>query len=60
MYDYIHMSILCMCVYVCCCSVAKLCPTLCDPVDCSTLESSVLHDLLELSKIHVHCIDDAV
>ena len=27
----------------CCSSVAKLCPTLCDPVGCSTTESSVLH-----------------
>ena len=28
-----------------CCSVAKLCPTLCDPMDCSTPGSSVLHYL---------------
>ena len=26
----------------CCCSVTKLCPTLCDPIDCSTLGSPVL------------------
>ena len=37
----------------CCCSVAKLCPTLCDPVDCSTPGFSVLHCLLELAQIHV-------
>ena len=30
---------------LCCCSVTKLCPTLCNPVDCSMLDSSVLHYL---------------
>ena len=29
----------------CCCSVAKSCLTLCDPMDCSTLGSFVLHYL---------------
>ena len=38
----------------CCCSVAKLCPTLCDPMDCSTPGSSVLHCLSELAQLHVH------
>ena len=33
----------------CCCSVAKPCPTLCNPMDCSTLGSPVLHNLLEFS-----------
>ena len=28
---------------ICCCSVTELCPTLCDPMDCSTPGSSVLH-----------------
>ena len=32
------------------CSVAKLCPTLCDPMDCSTPGSPVLHYLLSLLK----------
>ena len=31
--------------------VAPLCPTLCDPMDCST---PVLHHLLELAQTHVH------
>ena len=26
----------CPCVFCCCCCVAKSCPTLCDPMDCST------------------------
>ena len=29
----------------CCCSVAKLCPTLCNPMDCSTPDFPVLHYL---------------
>ena len=40
--------------YVCCCSVTKLCQTLCDPMDYSMPGSSVLYYLLEFAKkIHV-------
>ena len=42
------------------CSVAKLCPTLCDPMDCSMPGSTILHYLLEFAKIHVHWVDDAI
>ena len=38
----------------CCCSITKLYPTLCDPMDCSTPCSSVLRYLLEFAQIHVH------
>ena len=38
----------------CCCSVPKLCPTLCDPMDCSTPGFLVLHCLPEYALIHVH------
>jgi len=39
-------------LYICCyCSVAQSCPTLCDPVDCSTPGSPVLHHLLRLLKL---------
>ena len=31
--------------YCCCCPVAQLCPTLCDPMDCSTPGFPVLHHL---------------
>ena len=31
-----------------CCSVAQSCPPLCDPMDCSTPGSSVLHQLLRV------------
>ena len=44
----------------CCCSVAQSCLTLCDPVDCSTPGSSVLHYLLELAQTHVHWVGDAI
>ena len=45
----------------CCrCSVAKLCPTLCDPMDCSMWGSLVLHYLLELVQSHVHWLNDAI
>ena len=30
------------------------CPTLCNPMDCSMPDSSVLHYLLEFAQIHVH------
>jgi len=36
-----------MCCY-CCCSVAQLCPTLCDPLDGGTTGFPVLHYLLEV------------
>ena len=39
-------------VYICC-SVAKLCPTLCDPMGCSTPGFPVLHHLLKFVQIHV-------
>ena len=42
-----------------CCSVTKLCPTLCDPIDCSTPDSSVFHYLPEFAQIHV-CIVKAM
>ena len=41
------------------CSVAKLCPTYCDPMDCSMLGFLVLHYLPEFAQIHVHGISDA-
>ena len=44
----------------CCCSVAQLCLTLCDLVDCSTAGSSVLHCLLEFSQIHALWVGDAM
>ena len=42
------------------CSVAQSCPTLCDPMDCSTPGLPVLHHLSELAQTHVHWISDAI
>ena len=44
----------------CCCSVTKLCLTLCDPMDCNTPSFPVLHYLLEFAQIHVHWVNDAI
>ena len=38
----------------CCCSVSKLCPTLCDPKDYSTAGFPVLHCLPEFAQTHIH------
>ena len=43
-----------------CCSIAKSCPTLCDPMNCSMPGSSVLYYLLEFAQIHVHWISDSI
>ena len=45
---------------ICCCSVAQSCPTLCDPMDCSTPGFPVLYHLPELAQIHVHWVSDAI
>ena len=42
------------------CSVTQLCPTLCDPMDCSTPGLSVPHHLPKFAQVHVHCIGDAI
>ena len=44
----------------CCHSVTKLCPTLCDPMDCSTPGFPVLHYLPEFAQSHVHWGGDAI
>ena len=41
-------------------SVAQSCPTLCDPMSCSTLGLPVQHQLPESTQTHVHCIGDAI
>ena len=40
-------------------SVAQLCPTLCDPMDCSMPGLPVHHQLLEFTQTHVHRVGDA-
>ena len=43
-----------------CCSVAQSCPTLCDPVDCSTPGFPVLYHLLALTQTLVYRVSDAI
>ena len=50
-YIFLYMYIF---MYSCCSSIAQTCPTLCDPMDCSTPGSSVLHCLLEFAQTYVH------
>ena len=41
-------------------SVAQSCPTLCDPMDCSTPGLPVQHQLSKFTQTHVHWVGDAV
>ena len=44
----------------CCCSVAQLCPTLCDPMDCRMPGFPVLHYLTEFAQAHVYWVSDTI
>ena len=48
------------CWCFCCCSVAKPCPILCNPMDCSTPGSSVLCHFWEFAQIHGYWVGDAI
>ena len=41
-------------------SVAQSCPTLCDPMNCSTPGLPVHHQLPEFTQTHVHQVGDAI
>ena len=41
-------------------SVAQLCPTLCDPMDCSMPGFPVHHQLPEFTQTHAHWVGDAI
>ena len=47
----------CLC---CCCSVTKLCLTLCYPIDCNMPGFPVLHCFPEFDEIQVHRVGDAI
>ena len=50
----------CVCINVCFCSVAKSCPTLCNPWT-AVFQASLSFDyLLELAQTHVHWVSDAI
>ena len=44
----------------CYCSVGQSCPTLCDPVGCSTPGFGVPHCLPEFAQTHVYWVGDAI
>ena len=48
------------CFILSCCSVTQSCPTLCNPVDCSTPGFPALHHLPEPAQTHVHWVRDAI
>ena len=41
-------------------SVAQLCLTLCNPMDCSMPDFPVHHELLKLAQTHIHQLSDAI
>ena len=41
-------------------SVAQSCPTLCNPMDCSTSGLPIRHQLPEFTQIHAHHVGDAI
>ena len=41
-------------------SATQSCPTLCDPIDCSTPGLPVHHQLLEFTQTHAHWVSDAI
>ena len=51
---------MCLCLSGgCFCSIAKVCLTLYDPIDCSTPGFPVLHSLLEFAQVRVLWVGDA-
>ena len=44
----------------CCCSVAKPCPTHCDPMNCSMPGFPVLHYVPQFAENHAHWVSDAI
>ena len=43
-----------------CCSITELCPTLCDPINCSMSGFPVLHYHPEFAPKYVHWVSDAI
>ena len=41
-------------------SIAELCPTLCDPMNCSTSGLPVHHQLPKFTQTHIHRVRDAI
>ena len=45
--------------FFCCCSVTESCPTLCDPMNCTTPGFPVLHYLPDFAQTHIRWVSDA-
>ena len=45
-------------IILCCCSVTQLCPTLCNPMECSMSGLPVPHHFLKFAQVHMHYIGD--
>ena len=43
-----------------CCSVAKLCPTLCNPMNCSPPDFPIFNYLPEFAQTRVHWVNDVI
>ena len=50
----------CVCIYICCYSVAHLCPTLCNLMDNSMPGFPVPHYFPKFAQTHVHWIGNAI
>ena len=59
MYIYIQRYIICMCIYMFFCVYIYLCPTLCNPMDCSMPGSPGSNSWTLLKQTHVHWVSDA-
>ena len=46
--------------HLCCCSVTKSCPALCDPIDCRTPGFPVHHQLPALAQTPIHRVSNAI
>ena len=55
-----HWKYMNLTVAMCCCSVTQSCPTLSNPMDCSTPGLPVPFHLLGFAQVHVHCTGDAI
>ena len=58
--DLSNLYVLFLLISICCCSVPKLCPTLCNLMDLSMPGSPALRYLPEFAQSHVHRVGDAI
>ena len=58
LFNYLYQCIFIMSVQFS--SVTQSCPTLCDPMNCSTPGLPVHHQLPEFTKTHIHRVSDAI